>query len=47
MKGEDEDEKGLRILLAEDNVTNRMVAAAMLENRDHTPVKAANGHEAV
>ena len=48
MKGEDEDEKkGLRILLAEDNVTNRMVAAAMLEKRDHTPVKAANGHEAV
>ena len=38
---------GLRILLAEDNVINRAVAAAILEKRGHSLVHAANGREAV
>ncbi len=39
--------KSLRILLAEDNVINRAVAAGMLGKRGHSLVHAANGREAV
>jgi two-component system sensor histidine kinase/response regulator len=47
-KEENEDErKGLRILLAEDNVINRALAAGILEKRGHSLVHAANGREAV
>jgi two-component system, sensor histidine kinase and response regulator len=38
---------GRRILLAEDNVVNRAVAAAILEKYGHSLVHAANGREAV
>jgi two-component system, sensor histidine kinase and response regulator len=38
---------GLRVLLAEDNVVNRSVAAAILEKRGHSLGHAANGREAV
>ena len=38
---------GLRILLAEDNVINRALAAGILEKCGHTLVHAANGLEAV
>ncbi|MDQ3622577.1 MAG: response regulator [Verrucomicrobiota bacterium] len=38
---------GLRILLAEDNVINRVVATGILEKGGHTLVHAANGREAV
>jgi signal transduction histidine kinase/CheY-like chemotaxis protein len=38
---------GLRILLAEDNVINRALAAGILEKRGHSLVHAANGYEAV
>ena len=38
---------GLRILLAEDNVINRALAAGILEKRGHSLVHAANGREAV
>jgi two-component system sensor histidine kinase/response regulator len=38
---------GLRILLAEDNVVNRAVAAAILEKRGHSLGHAVNGCEAV
>jgi len=37
----------LRILLAEDNVINRTLAAALLEKRGHTVVHAGNGREVV
>ncbi len=37
----------LRILLAEDNVINRALAAAILEKRGHSLVHAATGREAV
>ena len=37
----------LRILLAEDNVINRAVAATVLEKRGHSLVHAATGREAV
>ena len=37
----------LRILLAEDNIVNRAVAAAILERCGHSLVHAANGREAV
>ncbi len=37
----------LSILLAEDNVVNRAVAAAILERRGHSLVHAVNGREAV
>jgi two-component system, sensor histidine kinase and response regulator len=37
----------LRILLAEDNVVNRVVAAAMIGQNGHTLVHAINGREAV
>ncbi|HEV7402366.1 MAG TPA: response regulator, partial [Chthoniobacteraceae bacterium] len=47
-RDQDEDErKTLRILLAEDNVINRALAAGMLEKRGHFIVHAANGREAV
>ena len=38
---------GLRILLAEDNVINRALAAGILEKRGHSLAHAANGREAV
>jgi len=38
---------GLRILVAEDNVINRTVAAGSLEKRGHSLVHAENGREAV
>jgi PleD family two-component response regulator len=38
---------GLNILLAEDNVVNRAVAAGILEKRGHSLVHAINGREAV
>jgi signal transduction histidine kinase/DNA-binding response OmpR family regulator len=38
---------GLRILLVEDNVINRALAAGILEKRGHSLVHAANGREAV
>jgi two-component system sensor histidine kinase/response regulator len=38
---------GLRILLAEDNVVNRAVAAAILEKRGHSLTHAADGREAI
>jgi two-component system, sensor histidine kinase and response regulator len=37
----------LRILLAEDNVVNRIVAAAIIELNGHTLVQVVNGREAV
>ncbi len=37
----------LRILLAEDNVINRALAAAILEKRGHSVAHAGNGREAV
>ncbi|MEA3207372.1 MAG: hypothetical protein QOE70_429 [Chthoniobacter sp.] len=39
--------KGLRILLAEDNVINRAVAVGILQKRGHSLVHATNGREAV
>jgi len=39
--------RGLRILLAEDNVVNRAVAAAILQHSGHSLVHAVNGREAV
>ena len=39
--------QGLRILVAEDNRTNQMVARTMLSNVGHTVDVAANGEEAV
>jgi signal transduction histidine kinase/DNA-binding response OmpR family regulator len=38
---------GLRILVAEDNLINRAVAAGILEKRGHSLVHADNGREAV
>jgi CheY-like chemotaxis protein/HPt (histidine-containing phosphotransfer) domain-containing protein/anti-sigma regulatory factor (Ser/Thr protein kinase) len=38
---------GLRILVAEDNVINRALAAGILEKRGHSLVHAADGREAV
>ena len=38
---------GLRILLAEDNVVNRAVAAVILEKCGHSLMHAANGREAL
>ena len=38
---------GLRILLAEDNLINRALAAGILEKRGHALVHASNGREAV
>jgi two-component system sensor histidine kinase/response regulator len=39
--------RGLRILLAEDNFVNRVVAAAILEKNGHSLAHATNGTEAV
>ncbi len=39
--------RALRILLAEDNVVNRALAAGILQKRGHVLVHAANGSEAV
>ncbi len=42
-----EHRRGLRILLAEDNLVNQRVAVRMLEKRDHVVTVAANGREAL
>jgi PAS domain S-box-containing protein len=42
-----EEQKHLKVLLAEDNPVNQMVAAKMLEKRGHTVIIAANGLEAL
>jgi CheY-like chemotaxis protein len=39
--------RGLRVLLVEDNVVNRMLAARVLQKRGHEVVNAADGREAV
>ena len=38
---------GLRILLAEDNNVNRMIAVKLLEKRGHAVITASNGREAI
>ena len=42
-----ESERPLRILLAEDNAVNRLLAVRLLEKRGHSVVVAGNGHEAL
>ena len=42
-----ESQRPMRVLLAEDNAVNRMVAVRTLEKRGHTVVVAVNGEEAV
>jgi signal transduction histidine kinase/CheY-like chemotaxis protein len=47
-KNENQDKReGLRILLAEDNVINRALAAGILEKRGHSLMHATNGRDAV
>jgi signal transduction histidine kinase/CheY-like chemotaxis protein len=38
---------GLRILLAEDNKVNRLIAVKLLEKRGHTVITASNGRQAI
>ncbi|MQA31498.1 MAG: response regulator, partial [Luteitalea sp.] len=42
-----ESRRKLRILLAEDNAVNQMIASRLLEKRGHTVVVAANGKDAL
>jgi CheY-like chemotaxis protein/HPt (histidine-containing phosphotransfer) domain-containing protein len=42
-----EGQRSLRVLLAEDNKINQMVAVRLLENRGHTVVVAGDGREAL
>lgn len=47
LPGLDVAKRSLKILLAEDNAVNRMVASGMLENHGHLVVEATNGLEAI
>jgi PAS domain S-box-containing protein len=38
---------GLRVLVVDDNMINRTLAAGILEKRGHSPVHATNGREAI
>jgi two-component system, sensor histidine kinase and response regulator len=42
-----EERRGLRVLLAEDNAINQKLASRLIEKRGHTVVVAENGHQAL
>jgi CheY-like chemotaxis protein len=45
LKGEEREQRGLKILLAEDNPVNQLVASRLLEREGNQVVVAANGNE--